>query len=114
MRLAVFVGSVEQCVSQIGARTALLCIPCPGCADRIGCEVGKRRGGKFGDQVQAATVEGNNWRKRYDSIKVQWEVFNLFAHLIPQQGLSRIERGRKRQGGGWSLNFSWGLRGRGV
>ena len=106
-----FVGSMEQCVSQIGARTALLCIPCPGCADRIGSEVGKRRGGKFGDQVQAATVEGNNWRKRHDSIKVmlsklfrwakvnfQCEVFNMFAHLIPQQGLSRIERGRKRQG----------------
>ena len=28
----------------------------------------------------------------------QCEVFNMFAHLIPQQGLSRMERGRKRQG----------------
>ena len=25
-------------------------------------------------------------------------MFGLFSHLIPQEGLSRIERGRKRQG----------------
>ena len=25
-------------------------------------------------------------------------VFNLFAHLIPQDSLTRMERGRKRQG----------------
>ena len=31
----------------------------------IGCELGKRR-----DQVQAARVEGENWRKRHDSIKM--------------------------------------------
>ena len=93
------------------AAAALLCLPSPACADMIGCEVGKRRVDKFGDQVQAARVEGDNWRKRHDSIKVmlsklfrwakvtfQCEVFNMFAHLIPQQGLSRIERGRKRQG----------------
>ena len=93
------------------AAAALLCLPSPACADRIGCEVGKRRVDKYGDQVQAARVEGDNWRKRHDSIKLmlsklfrwsrmpfQCEVFNLFAHLIPQQGLSRMERGRKRQG----------------
>ena len=93
------------------AAAALLCLPSPACADRIGCEVGKRRVDKFGDQVQAARVEGDNWRKRHDSIKMmlsklfrwakmpfQCEVFNLFAHLIPQQGLSRTESGRKRQG----------------
>ena len=26
------------------------------------------------------------------------EVFGLFSHLIPQEGLSRLERGRTRQG----------------
>ena len=31
-------------------------------------------------------------------IPVVCEVFNVFAHLIPQAGLSRIEKGRKRQG----------------
>ena len=93
------------------AAAALLCLPSPACADKIGCEVGKRRVDRYGDQVQAARVEGDNWRKRHDCIKMmlsklmrwakmpfQCEVFNLFAHLIPQEGLSRMERGRKRQG----------------
>ena len=30
-------------------------------------------------------------------IPIVCEVFNLFADAIPQQGLSRIERGRRRQ-----------------
>ena len=30
-------------------------------------------------------------------------MFGLFSHLIPQDGLSRIERGRKRQG----LGSAW-------
>ena len=29
---------------------------------------------------------------------VDLEVFNIFSGLIPQQGLSRLEQGRKRQG----------------
>ena len=31
------------------AAAALLCLPSPACADRIGCEVGKRRVDKYGD-----------------------------------------------------------------
>ena len=93
------------------AAAALLCLPSPVCADKIGCRVGDRRVDMYGDQVQAATMEGDGWRTRHDNIKLfltklfhwaslpyQCEVFNLFAHLIPQEGLSRIERGRKRQG----------------
>ena len=66
---------------------------------------------KFGDNVVNATLPGDGWRTRHDSMKmkllqlsrwaglpVQCEVFNLFSHLIPQEGLSRLERGRKRQG----------------
>jgi hypothetical protein len=45
------------------AAAALLCLPSPACDDRIGCEVGKRRVDRYGDQVQAARVEGDNWRK---------------------------------------------------
>ena len=93
------------------AAAALLCLPSPVCADKIGCRVGDRRVDLYDDQVQAATMEGDGWRTRHDNIKLfltklfhwahlpyQCEVFNLFAHLIPQEGLSRIERGRKRQG----------------
>ena len=58
----------------------------------------------------AAPLPGDTSRKRHDEIKTAinslcaWsnlpttcEVFNLFAHLIPQDGLNRLERGRKRQ-----------------
>ena len=73
-----------------------LCLPSPACRDRIGQRVGK-------------AVDG--WRIRHDMVKAElnrlcvrsklpatYEVFGLFSHLIPQEGLSRIERGRKRQG----------------
>ena len=56
-------------------------------------------------------VNGDGWRNRHDQVKMRllgllrWagievdcEVFNLFSGLIPQRGLARIERGRKRQG----------------
>ena len=56
-------------------------------------------------------MRGGGWRVKHDSLKlwlrklllwagipVVCEVFNLFASSIPQAGLSRIERGRKRQG----------------
>ena len=55
-------------------------------------------------------LPGDTWRTRHDEIKsaisslcvwshvsITCEVFNLFAHLIPQEGLNRLERGRKRQ-----------------
>ena len=35
---------------------------------------------------------------RWAGIRVVCEVFNLFADCIPQAGLARIERGRRRQG----------------
>ena len=65
----------------------------------------------WGDTVVNATMKGDGWRKRHDAIKMrilhllrwtgipaQCEVFNMFADLIPQAGLNRIERGRRRQG----------------
>ena len=65
----------------------------------------------FGDKVMAAHLPGDSWRERHDKVKTAihqlcaWsgvstevEVFNLFSPLIPQEGLNRMERGRKRQG----------------
>ena len=65
----------------------------------------------FGDRVRAEQLQGDGFRARHDAVKRQiaalakWarvtakvEVFGEFAHLIPQEGLSRMERGRKRQG----------------
>ena len=93
------------------AFAAHLCLPSPLCEGRVGEKLGKATVDRYGDTVQAAALPGDGWRTRHDSIKlmlnslcrwaalpVRCEVFGLFSHLIPQQGLSRIERGRKRQG----------------
>ena len=88
-----------------------LCLPSPVCRDRVGERVGKAAVDMFGDHVMAESLPGDTWRIRHDKVKSElnrlllWshlpatcEVFGIFSHLIPQEGLSRIERGRKRQG----------------
>ena len=94
------------------AAAANLCLPSPACKGRIGEVVrGRVKIDKYGDNVQATNVRGDHWRTRHDQVKMtlfnlcQWaglpvemEVFNLFSRFIPQQGLSRIEMGRQRQG----------------
>ena len=88
-----------------------LCLPSPACGDRVGERVS--RGAVvdlFGDKVMSATLPGDTWRTKHDKVKLEisrlcvWsrlqamcEVFGLFAHHIPQEGLNRMERGRKRQ-----------------
>ena len=98
------------------ASAALLCVPPPCCAPKVGDLIGGRgQGGrtyvcKWGDNVVNSTMRGDGWRTRHDAMKlaikdlhtkagipIVCEVFNLFADAIPQQGLSRIERGRRRQ-----------------
>ena len=95
------------------AFSVTLCLPSPACADplRLGQRVGRRTLDKYGDNAAGQTLAGDGFRTRHDEMKrellslmrwaglgVQCEVFNLFAGLIPQQGLARLERGRKRQG----------------
>ena len=72
---------------------------------------GPGSGTGFGDRVCAATLAGGGHKIRHDETKntlhrmmkwagmpAQCEVFGLFAGVIPQAGLARMERGRKRQG----------------
>ena len=71
---------------------------------------------QFGDVVISAKLTGDGWRTRHTQVeklsikKCRWagvpvksEVFHLFAQVIPKQGLSRIQRGRRRNGivSGW-------------
>ena len=62
------------------------------------------------ESVQSTTLVGDHYRTRHDQCKLllnrmcQWaglpcdmEVFNLFSGVIPQEGLNRMERGRKVQ-----------------
>ena len=94
------------------AFAALLCLPSPACQPRLGETVTRRdRVDCFGDRVMNAVMRGDGWRRRHDAMKLklrrlltwagignQCEVFNLFADCIPQEGLNRLERGRRRQG----------------
>ena len=93
------------------AGAALLCLPPPCCVPKVGDPVsGRVRVCKWGDNVVNATMRGDGWRTRHDSMKllirdlhvkagipIVCEVFNLFADCIPQAELARIQRGRRRQ-----------------
>ena len=96
------------------AFAALLCLPSPACSSRLGEAIpgrGRETVCKWGDKLMNAVMQGDGWRKRHDAMKLKilslltWaaipvncEVFNLFASAIPQEGLNRIEQGRRRQG----------------
>ena len=94
------------------AAASSLCLPSPACLERLGEVIrNNKKVDQYGDNVQACPLPGDHWRKRHDLIKnsiyrlCQWaglpcevEVFNLFSRYIPQQGLSRLERDRDRQG----------------
>ena len=94
------------------AAAANLCLPSPACAGRVGEVIrGRVTIDKYGDNIQATSLPGDHWRKRHDAIKILlyrmclWaglpvvmEVFNLFSRYIPQEGLARINSGRKKQG----------------
>ena len=49
------------------AAAALLCLPSPLCADKIGCRVGDRRVDQGGCYC---TMVGYGWRKKHDNIKL--------------------------------------------
>ena len=66
---------------------------------------------EFGDNIQATAMVGDHWRARHNAmlhhlynaclwagLPVELEVFNLFAGLIQQRGLSRAEQARQFQG----------------
>ena len=89
----------------------MLCIPPPCCAPHIGKTIQARlQVCKWGDNVVNATMRGDGFRTRHDATKlllrdlhvragvpIVCEVFNLFSDCIPQEGLNRMERGRRRQ-----------------
>ena len=93
------------------AAAAALCLPSPACMEKLGQVIrGRQVVDLFGEAVQSTITTGDHYRKRHDAYKMrlfqmcQWagleaevEVFNLLAGSIPQEGLSRMERGRKVQ-----------------
>ena len=101
-------GLESQAFSE--ALALILCMPNPGCQDRVCAPVGKSTVDPFGDRIMSEILPGDHWRTRHDRIKmtihslcilarvpVTAEVWGLFSHLIPAEALTRMERGRKRQ-----------------
>ena len=94
------------------AAAANLCLPSPACAARVGETVkGRVKIDPYGDNVQANTLRGDHWRQRHTmlvqfihracmwaGVAAEMEVFNLFSGLVRQEGLSRLERAKQRQG----------------
>ena len=94
------------------AAASSLCLPSPACMDRLGEVIRhNKKVDQYGDNVQSCPLPGDHWRKRHDLIKntlhrlcqraslpCEVEFFNLFSRYIPQQGLSRLEKDRDRQG----------------
>ena len=94
-----------QCVQN------MLFIPSKAVEHVVGLTVGNRKIDEYGDILTSAVMVGDGWRKRHDTMKnrmarmLKWanithdiEVFGMFARYITQEGLSRMEEGRKRQG----------------
>ena len=92
------------------AMCGYLCVPSPACRDYVGLRLGKETVDIWGDKVQSATLPGDLYRYKHDQVKMKiyslanecrlpatCEVFGAFSSCIPQQGLSRIQRGRTRQ-----------------
>ena len=93
------------------AAAAALCLPSPACGEKLGQVIrGRQVVDLYGETVQSTITTGDHYRKRHDAYKMrlfqmcQWagleaevEIFNLFAASIPQEGLNRMERGRKVQ-----------------
>ena len=91
---------------------AHLCLHSIVCVSRLGETLpGRKKVDRYGDMVMSANLPGSGHKTRHDKMKihllklmkwagmnVQCEVFGLFSRDIPQAGLARMERGRKRQG----------------
>ena len=89
-----------------------LLLPSPVCVDRVGEPLsGRKHVDLYGDEVSSASLPGNGQKARHDEMKnflnskLRWagiparcEVFGIFSRDIPQAGLARMDRGRKRQG----------------
>ena len=89
-----------------------LCLPSLACQGRVGEVVkGRVRVDEFGDAIQATALQGDHWRQRHNSllhllhrmcawagVKSELEVFNLFSATLRQEGLSRLDKFKQRQG----------------
>ena len=92
------------------ALATLLSMPSRVCVDRLGEVVGRTRVDMFGERIILENLSGGHWTDRHTSVQqelaalcqyagipTEVEPYGLFAHLIPQQDLHRLQQGRQHQ-----------------
>lgn len=89
---------------------SLLAVPSLICRGKVGEKIGNMRVDEWGDNVLNATLQGDHFRSTHDYIKnvlnslmnysgivSEVEPYGVFADLLPQQPLNRVEGFRARQ-----------------
>ena len=92
------------------AVATLLSMPSRVCADRLGEKVGNSRVDMYGEAIIAANLAGGHWSVRHNAVEqelsslcsyaglpAECEPYGLFAHLLPQQALHRLQQERRSQ-----------------
>ena len=88
----------------------LLAVPSVICRGKVGERIGNMKVDKWGDSVLNATVQGNHFKATHDAVKnsinsllkyagivSEVEPYGVFADLIPQQPLNRVQGNQARQ-----------------
>ena len=88
----------------------MLAVPSVLCRGKVGEKVGNMKVDKWGDNVLNATLQGNHFGVAHDDIKnclngllnysgivSEVEPYGVFADLLPQQPLNRVEEYKARQ-----------------
>ena len=92
------------------AVATLLSMPSRVCVDRVGEKVGNSRVDLYGEAIISANLAGGHWTVRHNTVEqelsslcsyaglpAESEPYGLFAHLLPQQALHRLQQERRSQ-----------------
>ena len=92
------------------ALATLLSMPSRVCLDRLGETVGKTKVDMYGERIVLENLPGGHWTDMHNSVQqelaslcqytgvpAEVEPYGLFAHLLPQQALHRLQQERRHQ-----------------
>ena len=92
------------------ALATLLSMPSRVCVDRLGEVIGRTKVDMYGERIILENLAGGHWTDRHNAVQqelaalcqyagvaVEVEPYGLFAHLIPQQALHRLQQERRHQ-----------------
>ena len=99
---------VNNCLSE--HILTIMAIPSVICRSKVGEKIGNMKVDPWGDAVFNATVQGNDFKENHDAVKnsinalfryagilSEIEPYGVFADLLPQQPLNRVQGNQARQ-----------------